>query len=105
MKLFIVAFYLLQAVTTHGFQPILATTKMATPPIAPAAAKKTSPAKKVVTPTPPSAIKKVMETPNKKTVTPKKPAPPLDKKGVGPTAPAKKGVLPTVPAKKTDKKM
>jgi hypothetical protein len=72
MKLFVVACYLLLAVT-NGFQP-LAATKMVTSP---------------------SAIKKVMEPP-KKVVTPKKPLPGDIK---GPSSPTKK-VVPSAPGKK-----
>jgi hypothetical protein len=105
MKLFIVAFCVLLAVT-NGFQPLLATKKA---PIAPVMKK--SPGKKVAPPTvfdpraPTGAaagkkmlVAKKRETaPPKKTVTKK---PPLAKKVVVATAAAKKVVAPTFPAKK-----
>jgi hypothetical protein len=95
MKLFIVAFCLLLAVT-NGFQPLLATKMMA--PIA-APKKATTMAKKVVAP---KIIMKKVEAKPKKTVSK---TPPLDKKKVvAPTAPAKKVVAPTAPAKKIENK-
>lgn len=100
MKLFIVAFCLLLAVT-NGFQPLPATKKMVS---------KAIPAKKgVFNPRPePSAAKRIVvkKAAPKKIVTKK---PPLDKKKVvAPTAPIKKRVLvvaPTAPGKKIEKKM